>query len=127
MPASSLFSRIMLTFGAIAVAGFTFWFLFTSLAPVDVPPPPQTRGALHFDARTDLSKDPRFMQLSPLLQDFNIVPGNLGRVNPFMPLPPPPTPVMSTTTATGTQMVAPTSTAFETPTPTSVEALMPAY
>lgn len=108
MPASNLFNRILLVLGALAVAGSVFWFLYTSLTPVEVPPPPASRGALHFDVRADLSKNQRFMQLRPLVSDFNIVPGDMGRQNPFMPLPPP-LPVSASTT-TSTREIAATST-----------------
>lgn len=115
--------------GALAVAGSVMWFLYTSLAPVDVPPPPPIRGALSFDVRADLSKDQRFMQLRGLVKDFEIVPGAAGRPNPFMPLPPPlpefaTTTASSTAAATSTQSVAPTSTqpiVPDTELPTSTE------
>ncbi|MBI5655145.1 hypothetical protein HZC53_05860 [Candidatus Uhrbacteria bacterium] len=100
MPASNLFNRILLILGALAVAGSVFWFLYTSLTPVEVPPPPASRGALHFDVRADLSKNQRFMQLRPLVSDFNVVPGAMGRQNPFMPLPPPLPVSPSSTTST---------------------------
>lgn len=124
MPASSLFTRIMLTLGAISVAGFTFWFLYTSLSPVEVPLPPPTRGALRFDTKADLSQDQRFTDLQALVNDFNIEPGTLGRANPFMPLPPPVQEVFVTTTATSTPET-PTSTNLENPPMLMPSDLMP--
>jgi hypothetical protein len=89
MPAvkSSIFSNILVLLGALAAAGGVFWFIYTSLGPVEVPPPPPERRPLKFDTKADVSQNPLFIQLHPLVNDFSVVPGNLGRLNPFMPVP----------------------------------------
>lgn len=89
------------------VIGLTYWFIQTSLAPVPVPPAPPTRGAVRFDPALDVSKSDTFFRLRPM-GPFEVKPENLGRVNPFVPIP------HVTTTASGTvEMVS--STLFTNP------------
>jgi hypothetical protein len=42
---------------------------------------------LKFDAKADVSQNQTFNQLRPLISDFSVEPENLGRPNPFMPVP----------------------------------------
>lgn len=89
MPAakSSIFSNLLVMLGALAAAGGVFWFIYTSLGPVDVPPVPPERRPLKFDTKADVSQNQTFNQLRPLISDFSVEPENLGRPNPFMPVP----------------------------------------
>ena len=87
MTTPSIFSRILMIIGALAVVGFTYWFITTSLAPLSVPEAPPTRGNVRFDPRVDVSKNPSFQQLYPLGPMVIVQPTTLGRQNPFSALP----------------------------------------
>ncbi|MFA4954731.1 MAG: hypothetical protein WC641_05455 [Patescibacteria group bacterium] len=85
MRTSSIFSRIVLVLGGLAVLGFTYWLLATSLAPIEVPPLAVSRREIKFDPRVDMSKNEKFLRLKPLGDGVPELTG-LGRSNPFMPL-----------------------------------------
>jgi len=110
MNAPSVFSRLLLIFGSIAVVGLTYWFISTSLAPVAVPEVPASRTKVKFDPTADVTKKPYFSDMHPLGPDLAL-PSSIGRQNPFVPV----IPVSSTSTATTTQHV---PVAMPTPNPT---------
>lgn len=107
MNAPSIFSRILLVLGAIAVVGLTYWFIATSLAPLDVPPGAQARGSVRFDPQADVTKHQKFPNLHPLGPPLAL-PAMIGRENPFAPF----VADVSVTSTTGTavSIVIPTST-----------------
>lgn len=86
MNAPSIFSRILLVTGALAVIGLSYWFIATSLAPVPVPPATPSPGSVRFDTSADVTKHPGFSDLQ-LLGPAKVIPVNLGRENPFIPVP----------------------------------------
>lgn len=87
MTTPSIFSRILMIVGALAVVGFTYWFITTSLAPLPVPEAPPARGNVRFDPRVDVSKNPSFQQLYPLGPMTIVPPTTIGRQDPFSALP----------------------------------------
>jgi len=108
----SFVSRLILVVVIFATIGAALYVGSMFLEPVPVPFPPPPKAAVKFDARADVSKNPVFPTLQPI-GPTEIVPGQLGRVNPFAEVPPPAT---STASATSTPAV-PTSTVEEVPTP----------
>lgn len=103
MPAakSPLISSLIKVLGALAVSGSVFWFLYSSLAPVEVPQPPPSRKALTFDTRADVSQNRIFTQLHSLAENLDLKAKDIGRPNPFMPIPKPQAlPAASSTTST---------------------------
>ena len=87
MNAPSVFSRILLILGSVSVVVLTYWFIATSLAPVSVPAAPPLRGSVRFDPSADVTKKPHFTEMH-LLGPQEVKPSQLGRINPFVPIPP---------------------------------------
>lgn len=108
MNAPSIFSRMLLIVSALAVVGLSYWFIATSLAPIEVPPSAPVRGNVRFDPQADVTQHPKFSVLRSLGPALT-VPSALGRQNPFVPPPPPPVAATSTVEAGQAQFV-PTST-----------------
>ena len=110
---SSLLSKILLVVGGLLALGAAYWFITNMLAPIQAPlSAPSQRKAVEFDTRLDVSKDERFTMLRQLAPT-EVVTGQVGRPNPFVPVPPP---VTATTTATSTEGAA-TATEPVVPTP----------
>ncbi len=86
MNAPTVFSRILLVIAALSVIGLTYWFIATSLAPISVPPPSTNHGTVHFDPAADITKHAEFSRMR-LLGPTEVVPANLGRRDPFLPVP----------------------------------------
>jgi len=106
----------MMILGALAVCGSVLWFIYTSFVPVEVPPPPPPRKALSFDTRVDVSQNKVFGQLHTLLENADLKPAELGRTNPFMPIPKPQSVATSTAgTATSTGVTSTSTPATTTP------------
>lgn len=74
----------MMIIGALAVIVFAYWFLSTSLSPVEVPPLVLSRKDVKFDPKVDMSKNAKFLRLKPLGDGVPELTG-LGRSNPFLP------------------------------------------
>ncbi|MFA5935698.1 MAG: hypothetical protein WC787_02505 [Patescibacteria group bacterium] len=83
-----IFSRIVMLLLAIACLGAAFWFGSQALEPVPIPPPPPAKSKINFNPNADVSRHPVFQRLEPL-GPAHVEKGELGRVNPFVPLPPP--------------------------------------
>lgn len=94
----SIFSRLLLVVGGLAVMSTAYWFIKTGLSPIAVPPPSVSHGAVRFDPSLDISKNQAFFRLRALGPSELPMP-ELGRQNPFVPVPPPPS---ATSTATTT-------------------------
>lgn len=92
---SSLFSRLLVVVALLMIIGLGYWFVQTSFAPVPVPSAAVSRGTVRFDPALDVSKNELFFHLRPL-GDQDIQLPNLGRPNPFIPIPPPPVATTST-------------------------------
>lgn len=107
---------MVMVLGALAVCGTVFWFIYTSLGPVDVPPPPPSRKALKFDAQADVSRNEVFGRLRLLVENPNLEPPEIGRPNPFIPVPKPQV-LPAATSTTSTPSAAPTSTPLQPPEP----------
>lgn len=102
----SLFSRLILLLVIFTTLGGALYVGSLLLEPVPVPPPPPPKAAVKFDMRADISQNPVFPTLQPL-GPSEVLPGTLGRVNPFAPVPAPATttpaiPATSTASATST-------------------------
>lgn len=95
----SFFSRIILITVIFVTIGAGLYVGSLLLEPVEVPIPTPTKAAVKFDVRSDVSKNPVFLTLQPM-GPSEIVPGQLGRVNPFAEVPPTPTstPIVPTST-----------------------------
>ncbi len=102
----SFFSRFVLIVVIFTTIGAGFYVGSMFLEPVAVPLPGLQKASVKFDVRSDVSKNPVFLTLQAI-GPSQILPGQLGRVNPFAELPPP-------ATATSTS---PTSTTVTTPAP----------
>jgi lipoprotein-anchoring transpeptidase ErfK/SrfK len=114
--APPIFSRIIMVLMAIASLGAAFWFGMQALEPVPVPPPPPAKSRVTFNPNVDVSKNTVFQRLEPL-GPATIEPGELGRVNPFVP-------IMAPSTSTAPELVMATSTTSTTSTsdiPTSTQ------
>ena len=96
---SSLFSKIVMLLLAIACVVAMFWFGSQALEPVEVPPAPPGKSSVTFNPKSDVSQQAVFQRLEPL-GPTHIEPGELGRQNPFVPLPAPV--AVSSTAPTGT-------------------------
>jgi hypothetical protein len=94
----TLISRITLVIVILASVAAAFWAGAKFLEPVTVPPPPPSKGYVKFNVKTDVSKNPVFAGLEAL-GPKKIESGELGRQNPFVPVP---KPVETSTTTTST-------------------------
>lgn len=99
--APSLFSRIVMLLFAVASLGAAFWFGSQALEPVPVPPPPPAKSNVTFRANAPVSSNPMFQRLEPL-GPAAVEKGELGRVNPFVPVPSAPSVATSTAAVTST-------------------------
>lgn len=112
MPAkSSVFSSLLKVLGALAVSGSVFWFIYSSLGPVEVPPPPPSRSALRFDPQADMRQNKVFGQLSAIVKDLDLKANEVGRPNPFMRVVKAPPPAMASSTTSTLPTAVATSTA----------------
>lgn len=83
---SSLFSKLVMAILAVACVVAVFWFGSQALEPVEIPPAQPTKSTVTFNPKTDVSQRPLFQRLEPLGPE-RVEKGDLGRVNPFVPLP----------------------------------------
>lgn len=114
----SVFSRIILVSVILLTLGGVFYVGSILLEPVPVPPPPPAKAAVRFDVRSDITKNPLFPTLQPL-GPTEVLPGTLGRLNPFAPVPPASTSTpAATVTSTAPVPVPETPTTTATPTST---------
>lgn len=104
----SIFSRIILVVVVLASLGGGLWVVSQLLEPVAVPPPPLHKAAITFNPASDVSKNLVFQGLQPL-GPMTVEPGEMGRLNPFLPVTVPnpasstPSFVATSTTATSSQ------------------------
>ncbi len=83
----SIFSRVVLIIGGLAVIGLTYWFIRTSLMPISaLPRVVANRATVKFDPALDVSKNEAFYRLQILLPVEPLAPPP-GRLNPFIPVP----------------------------------------
>jgi hypothetical protein len=118
--ASSVFSRILLVFLVFATIGVGFYIGMTLLEPVAVPFSLPGKSLVKFDPRADVSKNAVFQTLR-MIGPTEVLPGVLGRINPFVPVPPP---VFSTSTAPATSTVETVATTTPTVVPTEPEPIV---
>lgn len=106
-------SRSLIVAAACAALYFGYSLVGIFFSPVPVPPVMPAKRSVTFDAALDVSKKTTFEQLRSL-GPVNVSTTNLGRDNPFMPLPTSSQAVEVQPTmvgATSTNSTAPTSTA----------------
>ena len=94
----TLISRITLVIVILASVASAFWAGTKFLEPVTVPPPPPAKGYVKFNVKTDVSKNPVFAGLEAL-GPKKIESGELGRQNPFVPVPKQVEPAIASSTA----------------------------
>ena len=82
----TIFARILVVLIAAVVVYVAYLFVQVALAPVPVPPAQQVQKSVTFDTRLDVSKNSDFTTLRPLVPQ-TIDTANLGRANPFVPVP----------------------------------------
>ena len=78
--------RTALVIAALAVIYFGYLLVGIYLSPVPVPPAVRAKKSVTFDPALDVSKQPTFTQLQSL-GAVNVSTTNLGRDNPFLPVP----------------------------------------
>lgn len=71
---------------AVACLVAVFWIGSQALEPVAIPPLPPGKSSVTFNPSSDVSQRPTFLRLEPL-GPTTVDPGELGRTNPFVPLP----------------------------------------
>ncbi len=106
MKKTSIVSRLIMVLMALGILGLAYWFISTSLTPVEVPRQLVLRSVVKFDPKLDISTNEKFLALRPL-GAFDLQLPAMGRENPFFP------PVVihltTSTSATATGMLQETS------------------
>ncbi|MBI4139061.1 hypothetical protein HY479_02825 [Candidatus Uhrbacteria bacterium] len=116
---SPLVARIVQVAVILGCLGGVLWVGAQLFEPAPVPPIPPAQRAVKFDPKVDVSQHPIFGGLQPY-GPTEVLPGETGRQNPFLPVPV----VHATSTATSTAEVpaplSPTTTTNE-PEPSAPE------
>ncbi|MBU1349175.1 hypothetical protein KJ781_03865 [Patescibacteria group bacterium] len=111
----SIVARMLLVFLVFATAGGALYVGSMLLEPVTVAPMLFGKAKVAFDASADVSNNPIFQSLRPL-GPGTVTVGQLGRINPFAPIP-----IASTSTAAQAITTEPVPEPTEEPLPIDVD------
>ena len=84
MKKTTIFSRLIMVLLALGILGLAYWFISTSMLPVEVPQQLIMRRVVKFDPKLDISTNEKFLTLRPL-GEFVLTMPAMGRENPFVP------------------------------------------